>query len=68
MLRDRAFLASTEKSNERQITWQANLLAADGVEEAEMTEPRKAIEAAGGANLISLEEGEIQGRGRHQPD
>ncbi|WP_433793103.1 type 1 glutamine amidotransferase domain-containing protein [Actinoplanes sp. CA-252034] len=36
-------------------------LATDGVEEVEYTEPRKAVEAAGGqAELISLEDGEIQ--------
>ena len=36
-------------------------LAADGVEEVEYTEPRKAVEAAGGrAELISLTQGEIQ--------
>ncbi|MDI6100558.1 type 1 glutamine amidotransferase domain-containing protein [Actinoplanes sp. NEAU-A12] len=36
-------------------------LAADGVEEIEYTEPRKAVEDAGGqAELISLESGEIQ--------
>src|SRR4029453_14949501 len=36
-------------------------LATDGVEEIEYTEPRKAVEAAGGqAELISLESGEIQ--------
>ena len=36
-------------------------LATDGVEEIEYTEPRKAVEAAGGqAELISLAEGEIQ--------
>jgi protease I len=37
-------------------------LATDGVEEVEYTEPRKAVEDAGGiAELISLESGEIQG-------
>ncbi|GAA1586527.1 type 1 glutamine amidotransferase domain-containing protein [Actinoplanes couchii] len=36
-------------------------LAADGVEEIEYTEPRKAVEAAGGtAELVSLDTGEIQ--------
>ncbi len=36
-------------------------LATDGVEEVEYTEPRKAVEAAGGvAELVSLAEGEIQ--------
>jgi len=36
-------------------------LATDGVEEVEYTEPRKAVESAGGtAELISLEPGEIQ--------
>ncbi|GAA0793922.1 type 1 glutamine amidotransferase domain-containing protein [Spirilliplanes yamanashiensis] len=36
-------------------------LATDGVEEVEYTEPRKAVEAAGGtAELISLETGKIQ--------
>jgi protease I len=37
-------------------------LATDGVEQIEYTEPRKAIEQAGGTtHLISLESGEIQG-------
>jgi protease I len=37
------------------------ILAADGVEEVEYTEPRKAVEEAGAsAELISLERGEIQ--------
>ena len=37
-------------------------LATDGVEEVEYTEPRKAVEQAGGtAHLISLESGEVQG-------
>jgi protease I len=37
-------------------------LAADGVEQSELTEPWKAVEAEGGApELIALEEGEIQG-------
>jgi protease I len=37
-------------------------LATDGVEQVEYTEPRKAVEQAGGtAQLISLEPGEIQG-------
>ena len=37
-------------------------LATDGVEQVEYTEPRKAVEQAGGtAHLISLESGEIQG-------
>jgi protease I len=36
-------------------------LATDGVEEVEYTEPRKAVEAAGGtAELVSIKEGEIQ--------
>jgi protease I len=36
-------------------------LAADGVEEVEYTEPRKAVESAGGtAELISIKEGTIQ--------
>ncbi|GIE81189.1 peptidase C56 PfpI [Actinoplanes philippinensis] len=36
-------------------------LATDGVEEIEYTEPRKAVETAGGrAELISLKDGEIQ--------
>jgi protease I len=36
-------------------------LAADGVEESEYTEPRRAVESAGGtAELISLRTGEIQ--------
>jgi protease I len=37
-------------------------LATDGVEEVEYTEPRQAVEAAGAtAELVSLENGEIQG-------
>ncbi len=37
------------------------VLAADGVEEVELVQPRSAIEDAGGtAELVSLEEGEIQ--------
>jgi protease I len=37
------------------------ILAAEGVEEAELTEPRKALEDAGAATeLVSLEDGEIQ--------
>jgi protease I len=37
-------------------------LAADGVENAEMSEPWKAVKEAGGTpELVSLEEGEIQG-------
>jgi protease I len=36
-------------------------LATDGVEEVEYTEPRKAVEAAGGtAELVSIDDGEIQ--------
>ncbi|GAA4943674.1 type 1 glutamine amidotransferase domain-containing protein [Actinoplanes utahensis] len=36
-------------------------LATDGVEEIEYTQPRKAVEAAGGqAELVSLSDGEIQ--------
>jgi deglycase len=36
-------------------------LATDGVEEVEYTEPRKAVESAGGtAELLSLDSGEIQ--------
>jgi protease I len=36
-------------------------LATDGVEEVEYTEPRKAVEAAGGtAELVSLSDGDIQ--------
>ena len=37
-------------------------LAADGVEQSELTEPWKAVESEGGKpELVSLEEGEIQG-------
>jgi protease I len=37
-------------------------LATDGVEQVEYTEPRKAVEAAGGtAQLVALEPGQIQG-------
>ena len=36
-------------------------LATDGVEQVELTEPRKAVEQAGAdAHLISIEDGEIQ--------
>ena len=36
-------------------------LATDGVEEVEYTEPRKAVESAGGtAELLSIKSGEIQ--------
>ena len=38
------------------------ILAADGVEQVELTEPRKALEDAGATTeLVSLESGEIQG-------
>jgi deglycase len=38
------------------------ILAADGVEQVELVEPRKAVEAAGATTvLLSLEDGEIQG-------
>src|SRR3954468_6491755 len=38
------------------------ILATDGVEQVELTEPRKALEEAGATTeLISLEEGQIQG-------
>jgi protease I len=38
------------------------ILATDGVEQAELTEPRKALEDEGAATeLVSLQEGEIQG-------
>jgi protease I len=38
------------------------IIAADGVEQIELTEPRKAIENAGGTTeLLSIAEGEIQG-------
>jgi protease I len=41
-------------------------LAADGVEEVELTEPWKAVEQAGGEpELVSLETGEIQGFRHH---
>jgi protease I len=37
-------------------------LASDGVEQVELTEPRRAVEEAGAAtHLLSLEDGEIQG-------
>ena len=37
------------------------IIATDGVEQAELTEPRKAVENAGGqTELLSLEEGQIQ--------
>jgi protease I len=37
------------------------MLAADGVEQVELVEPRKAVEEAGGTvELLSIEEGEIQ--------
>src|SRR4051795_2150599 len=38
------------------------ILATDGVEQVELTEPRKALEDAGATTeLVSLEDGEIQG-------
>jgi len=38
------------------------ILATDGVEQVELTEPRKAVEAAGATvRLLSIKEGEIQG-------
>src|SRR4051795_7098614 len=38
------------------------ILATDGVEQVELTEPRKALEEAGAqTDLVSLETGEIQG-------
>ena len=38
------------------------ILATDGVEQVELTEPRKALEEAGAeTDLVSLEEGQIQG-------
>jgi protease I len=41
-------------------------LATDGVEQVELTEPWKAVEEAGGMpELVSLEEGEIQGFDHH---
>jgi protease I len=41
-------------------------LATDGVEQVELTEPWKAVEEAGGTpELVSLEEGEIQGFEHH---
>jgi protease I len=44
-------------------------LATDGVEQVELTEPRKAVEDAGGEpELISLETGEIQGFDHHDKD
>ncbi len=44
------------------------VLATDGVEEVEMTEPVKAIEEAGGkTELISLESGEIRGYSHIDP-
>jgi protease I len=43
-------------------------LAADGVEQVELTEPRKAVEAEGAdTELVSLEEGEIQGFEKLEP-
>src|ERR671919_1932573 len=44
-------------------------LAADGVEQVELTEPWKAVEQAGGEpELISLKAGEIQGFDHHDKD
>jgi protease I len=38
------------------------ILATDGVEQVELTEPRKALDDAGATTeLVSLEDGEIQG-------
>jgi protease I len=44
------------------------ILATDGVEQVELTEPRKAVEEAGATvRLLSLEEGEIQGMNHDKP-
>ena len=43
------------------------ILATDGVEQVELTEPRKAVEAAGATvRLLSLKPGEIQGMNHDQ--
>ena len=44
------------------------ILATDGVEQVELTEPRKAVEEAGAAvRLLSIKEGEIQGVNHDKP-
>lgn len=44
------------------------ILATDGVEQVELTEPRKAVEAAGATvRLLSIKEGKIQGMHHDKP-
>src|SRR5690554_2307761 len=44
------------------------ILATDGVEQVELTEPRKAVEEAGATvRLLSIKEGEIQGMNHDEP-
>lgn len=44
------------------------ILATDGVEQVELTEPRKAVEEAGAkVRLLSIKEGEIQGMHHDKP-
>jgi len=44
------------------------ILATDGVEQVELTEPRKAVEEAGATvRLLSIKEGEIQGMNHDKP-
>lgn len=44
------------------------ILATDGVEQVELTEPRKAVEAAGATvRLLSIKDGEIQGVHHDEP-
>ena len=44
------------------------ILATDGVEQVELTEPRKAVEAAGATvRLLSIKDGEIQGMNHDKP-
>ena len=44
------------------------ILATDGVEQVELTEPRKAVEEAGATvRLLSIKDGEIQGMNHDQP-
>src|SRR5690606_25389229 len=44
------------------------ILATDGVEQVELTEPRKAVEQAGATTrLLSIKDGEIQGMNHDKP-
>lgn len=56
------------QSNEKLQGKKVAILATDGVEAVELTEPKKALEAAGAkVDVISLKRGEIQGFNHDQP-